>query len=194
VRTLRGPATYAEEIKRSRFVARAARIDAPAEALARLAELSDTSADHNCWAYRQGQQYRFSDDGEPGGTAGRPILAAIDSQGIDNVLVVVARHFGGIKLGAGGLVRAYGGSAASCLARAEIVEVHPTVDVVLHIPFDAIGAVYVLLDRAAVKRRGERYGESGLELEVTVVEDELEAFGERLRDASGGRAKTTRQG
>src|SRR3546814_18000784 len=75
-------------------------------------------ATHNCWAWRIGDDYRSNDDGEPAGTAGRPILAAIDGQGMDRVVVVVTRWFGGIKLGAGGLVRAYGGTAAECLRRA----------------------------------------------------------------------------
>ena len=80
--------------------------------------IADPTATHNCWAYRIGSEYRFSDDGEPAGTAGRPILAAIDGQGCDQVVVVVTRWYGGIKLGAGGLVRAYGGCAAECLRAA----------------------------------------------------------------------------
>ena len=75
---------------------------------------SDPEATHNCWAYKIGQEYRFNDDGEPGGTAGRPILQAIEGQGMDRVAVLVVRWFGGVKLGAGGLVRAYGGCAANC--------------------------------------------------------------------------------
>ncbi len=73
--------------------------------MAFLQQVAVTDATHNCWAYRHGQDYRSSDDGEPAGTAGRPILAAIDGQGFDRVMVVVTRWFG-IKLGAGGLVRA----------------------------------------------------------------------------------------
>ena len=116
--TLDVECTFAEEIKKSRFIAHAAPAVSPEEALAFIARRSDPSATHNCWAYRVEQQYRSSDDGEPGGTAGRPILAAIDRAGLDRVAVLVVRHFGGIKLGAGGLSRAYGGVAASCLAKA----------------------------------------------------------------------------
>jgi uncharacterized YigZ family protein len=71
-------------------------------------------ASHHCFAYRlgcDGLEFRFSDDGEPGGTAGKPILAAIDREGVTDVLVVVTRYFGGTKLGTGGLVRAYGETA-----------------------------------------------------------------------------------
>ena len=72
-------------------------------------------ATHHCWAYRIGPAYRFGDDGEPGGTAGAPILRAIEGQGVDRVMVVVVRFYGGVKLGTGGLARAYGGTAAECL-------------------------------------------------------------------------------
>src|SRR5690606_2732749 len=79
-------------------------------------------ASHHCWAYRIGNEYRYSDDGEPGGTAGRPILQAIDGQGYDRVVVLVVRWFGGIKLGTGGLIRAYGGCAANCLRAGTRIE------------------------------------------------------------------------
>ena len=112
--TLAGPCQHLEEIKKSRFLAQAAPVDTPEQALAFVRQVGDPAATHNCWAYRIGQDYRFNDDGEPGGTAGRPILQAIEGQGIDRAVVVVTRWYGGIKLGAGGLVRAYGGTAAEC--------------------------------------------------------------------------------
>lgn len=102
-------------VQKSRFLALAAPVASAEAALALLEQARQTPATHHCWAYRMGQQYRSSDDGEPGGTAGRPILAAIDGAGLDRVIVVVTRWYGGIKLGAGGLVRAYGGVAAECL-------------------------------------------------------------------------------
>ena len=113
--TLPAPVSLAIEVKHSRFLARAAPADSTHAAQAFVGSVSDPDATHNCWAWRIGGDYRSSDDGEPAGTAGRPILAAIDGQGFDRVVVVVTRWFGGIKLGAGGLVRAYGGSAAECL-------------------------------------------------------------------------------
>lgn len=79
-------------------------------------------ATHNCYAYRSGTdgtQFRFNDDGEPSGTAGKPILAAIDKPGLTDVCVVVTRYFGGTKLGVGGLIRAYGDAAEHVLASAE---------------------------------------------------------------------------
>src|SRR5690606_13767212 len=81
--TLRGPARLQQEIRKSRFLAQAAPIDSPEGARDFVTTHSDAQATHNCWAYRIGQQYRFSDDGEPGGTAGRPILQAIEGRGFD---------------------------------------------------------------------------------------------------------------
>ena len=116
---------FEQEIRKSRFLAIACPVETEAEAKALIAEVSDLSANHNCWAWRIGQAYRFSDDGEPSGTAGKPILQAIDGQALDRTLVVVTRWFGGILLGGGGLMRAYGGTAALCLraaAKTEYVE------------------------------------------------------------------------
>ncbi|WP_395791425.1 IMPACT family protein, partial [Aquimonas sp.] len=124
--TLAVPARYVLEVKRSRFVCQAASIDSAEAALLHLQQVADPDATHNCWAYRIGSAYRSSDDGEPAGTAGRPILAAIDGQGLDGVVAVVTRWYGGIKLGAGGLVRAYGGCAAECLRTAERLTVEAT--------------------------------------------------------------------
>ncbi|TCL96068.1 putative YigZ family protein [Rhizobium sp. PP-WC-2G-219] len=120
--TLARPHSFPQEIRKSRFLAHCAPVTDEAEARAFLATQSDLTATHNCWAWRIGQTYRFSDDGEPGGTAGKPILQAIDGQGLDHVVVLVIRWFGGILLGSGGLMRAYGGTAAMALHGAERIE------------------------------------------------------------------------
>src|SRR5690606_5532821 len=117
--TLTGLATHQEDIRKSRFVAVAMPVKTPAQALRFFADHSVADATHNCWVYRIGDDYRFNDDGEPGGTAGRPILQAIEGQQCDQVAVLVVRWFGGILLGAGGLMRAYGGCAANALRTAE---------------------------------------------------------------------------
>jgi uncharacterized YigZ family protein len=189
--TLAAPARDETEIKRSRFVARAARADTAEAASAFVAAARDPEATHNCWAYRVGDAYRFSDDGEPGGTAGRPILAAIDGQRLDHVAVVVTRFFGGVKLGAGGLARAYGGAAAACLRRAAQIEVRPKIAACVRAPFDAVGAVYPVLDRCAAARGAERYGEDGLELDVEIEAVRLEELRAALGDATRGRATVT---
>jgi len=117
--TLIQEAACEEEVRKSRFLALAAPVASVEAATAFIARVSVPTATHNCWAWKLGNQYRLNDDGEPGGTAGRPILAAIEGQDCDQVVVVVIRWFGGIKLGTGGLVRAYGGCAARCLQQAE---------------------------------------------------------------------------
>jgi putative IMPACT (imprinted ancient) family translation regulator len=112
--TLQRIETSTQEIKKSRFLAVAGPIADEQAARAFLAAHADPAANHNCWAWRLGQTYRFSDDGEPSGTAGKPILAAIDGQKLDRVAVVVTRWFGGILLGSGGLMRA--SNSSTCRA------------------------------------------------------------------------------
>lgn len=184
--TLAAPCELEQLVQKSRFIARAAPASTPEEALAFLARVRDPEATHNCWAYRIGPLYRFCDDGEPGGTAGQPILRAIQAQGLDRVMVVVTRYFGGVKLGAGGLVRAYGGIAAQCLRQASKREVVPRLRLRLEAPFELAGQVYTLLERWGLLRESEAYTEAGLVVELVLEEARLEAFGAALRDASRG--------
>ena len=107
------PSGYGEDMfleKKSRFIGRVWYVESEEEALARIQEMKKQHYDatHNCWAYilRDGP-VRFSDDGEPGGTAGMPMLQVLQREELYNVVCVVTRYFGGILLGAGGLVRAY---------------------------------------------------------------------------------------
>ncbi len=189
--TLAAPQAHEVEIKLSRFLARAARTDSREAAMAYVEEVREARANHNCWAYKISQDYRFSDDGEPGGTAGQPILRAIEGQGLDHAVVVVARWFGGVKLGAGGLVRAYGGTAAECLRLARRVELHPLVTVRVTAPFDAVGALYPVLEQHGAQRGQEEYTAEGLVLDVRVRADAAAALERALRDATRGRAQTS---
>jgi uncharacterized YigZ family protein len=188
-RTLSAAHSHELVTKKSRFLAQAVPVESPEQAMAALAELSDPAATHNCFAYRIGDRYRFSDDGEPGGTAGRPILAAIEGRGLDGVLVVVTRWYGGVKLGAGGLARAYGGSASECLRQAPSHVVRPRVRVELTAGFEDMGAVYGLLERSEVERLGERYGADGVTIQVELFEGDLEALVRALADATRGRVQ-----
>jgi uncharacterized YigZ family protein len=190
--TLAGPTRHEALIKRSRFLAQALPVASPEEAAAALSALSDPSATHNCWAWRLAERYRSSDDGEPSGTAGRPILAAIDGRGLDGVLVVVTRWFGGIKLGAGGLARAYGGTAAECLRRAALVEVRRRAQATVVADLADLGAVHALLARAGVERHGEEYGADAVRLRVEVDEAGLASFERALADATRGRGRLER--
>lgn len=184
--TLQGIYSYEHEVKRSRFVAHAAPLASSAEAPAFLQAVRDVHATHNCWAYKVGSQYRFSDDGEPAGTAGRPILGAIDAQGLDRVMVVVTRYFGGIKLGAGGLVRAYGGVAAECLRQAPKQAIRPMMRCQLRAPFEHTNALYQITE--GLKRLTENYDEEGVWVEVQIEEQQLPRLQALLRDVTRGRA------
>ncbi|TBR12613.1 MAG: YigZ family protein [Lysobacter sp.] len=187
-RTLAAPAHAALEVRHSRFIAQAAPIDTPAAALRFVATVSDPAATHNCWAYRIGSEYRSSDDGEPGGTAGRPILAAIDGHGLDGVVVVVTRWYGGINLGAGGLVRAYGGCAASCLREAPTLEHVEWVAARIRYAFVDTGAVHAALPAFGAERLGEHYGTEDASLDIRIPAGELAALKAHLRDATRNRA------
>ena len=186
LRTLAEPAGYEEEIKKSRFVCFAARADDAEEARLFLESVKDPSATHNCWAYRIGPAYRFSDDGEPGGTAGQPILRAIEGHGLDHVVVVVTRYFGGVKLGAGGLARAYGGVAAECLRRARILEIQPQRRLLVAIPYALSAKLYPILVAAGARRLGEAYASDHLVWEVEVDAARVPELEAAMRDASKG--------
>lgn len=186
--TLAGGAVLEEEIKRSRFIAQVARVDNLAATLAFYESVADPSATHNCWAWKLDHQYRFNDDGEPASTAGRPILAAIEGKGLDHVMVVVTRYFGGIKLGVGGLVRAYGGSAARCLDEAGIVEIQPTVRCVITAAFAWTGQVHAAVDSCGASRISEAFTDTGIQLTVELRESDLAELARLLRDTTRGEA------
>ncbi|MDH0737862.1 IMPACT family protein [Achromobacter spanius] len=162
--TLTAPCSYQEDIKKSRFVAHAAPVATVEEAMRFFAERGDPEATHNCWAYRIGQEYRFNDDGEPGGTAGRPILQAIEGQDMDRVAVLVVRWYGGIKLGAGGLVRAYGGCAANCLRLGERSEIVDLATVRFTCGFADLALLKSRLAQAGAVVQQEDFNEEGVAL------------------------------
>ena len=187
--TLAARAAFTLEARHSRFLAQAATAASPDAALAFLAEVADPGATHNCWAYRIGAEYRSSDDGEPAGTAGRPILAAIDGQGIDQAVVVVTRWYGGIKLGAGGLVRAYGGAAAECLRTAPRRMLVTLRELELRAGFEDIGAVHAVLAAAGAEKLRETFDAEGVLMLVSVAECAVDDLRERLRDSTRDRAR-----
>ena len=187
--TLASPATHVIDIKHSRFIAHAAPVESPQAALAFIARVADIDATHNCWAYRIGGDYRSSDDGEPAGTAGRPILAAIEGQGYDQVVAVVTRWYGGIKLGAGGLVRAYGGAAAECLRQAERRPLVLLELLVVSCPFDDLGSVHAALASHAADKLQEHFDESGATLHLRLPANRADALKTHLRDATRNRVR-----
>jgi len=190
--TLAEPWRHEEDIRKSRFLAQAAPVASPADALAWFAAVGDPAATHNCWAYRVGDAYRFNDDGEPGGTAGRPILQAIDGQGCDRVAVVVTRWYGGIKLGAGGLARAYGGSAAECLRLAPRVPLVAMGRLALRCDFGELALVSARLREMEATIEEETFGSDGVGLVVRAPVDRLDAIASRVVDLTRGRVQPRR--
>ncbi len=191
--TLLAPCSWREEIRKSRFLAVAAPVASAAEAQAFIARASDPSASHNCWAWKVGAQYRFSDDGEPGGTAGRPILAAIDGQAFDQVAVVVTRWYGGIPLGTGGLARAYGGSASKCLQGGERSELVARSRCACHCGFAELPLLKARLAELEVLLDSETFDASGAELELAVPEPRFAELQRLLADISRGRIELRRR-
>jgi uncharacterized YigZ family protein len=187
---LTGPASAEQIVKKSRFVAIALPVDDEEAAKAALAASRRGDANHNCWAWRIGAAYRFSDDGEPSGTAGKPILAAIDGQVLDRVLVVVTRWFGGVLLGSGGLVRAYGGTAALCLRGAARVEVRPAVAGSLHVDFSDLALIKARLAAlAGVAVSEEHFDDRGARLRLRIAEENAAATARLVGDLTGGRSR-----
>ena len=188
-------ATVEQIIKKSRFLATALFVATEEEAKAAIASHGHADASHNCWAWRIGTAYRFSDDGEPGGTAGKPILAAIDGQSADRILVIVTRWFGGILLGSGGLVRAYGGTAAACLKAARFVEVKPWVPGVVRLDFADLARVKGRLQAIeGLVILEETFRETGADLVIRLPEAGLEAVTRMVRDLTSGRTELLLEG
>lgn len=190
--TLTSPWRHEEDIRKSRFLAQASPVATPEEALAWFARVGDASATHNCWAYRVGDAYRFNDDGEPGGTAGRPILQAIDGQGCDRVAVVVTRWYGGIKLGAGGLARAYGGSAAECLRLAPRTPIVAMGRLGMHCDFAELALVSARVRELGGEIERETFVADGADIVVSAPLDRIETIEGRVVDITRGRVQPRR--
>lgn len=185
--TLVGPCEFREEIRKSRFITLAAPITSAADALAFIEQNSDLNATHNCWAWKLADQYRSNDDGEPGGTAGRPILAAIEAQEFDQVVVLVIRWYGGIQLGTGGLARAYGGGANKCLQQAERLQLVNRVPLSLSCSFSELALVKLRLVELNGLVQSEDFTANGVELSIAVGPEQVEVLRRQLADLSRGR-------
>ncbi len=166
----------------SRFLAFAYPVESEAEVKEIVQRLRKEYHDarHHCYAWRlglDGEPWRANDDGEPSGSAGRPILGQIDSAGLSDILVVVVRYFGGIKLGIPGLIRAYKTSAADALANARVIEKVAGRWYTLHFPYDDLPAVMKLAKDMDLPQRGQSFlSECTLEVRVrlSVEQDFLE--------------------
>ena len=176
-------------VNRSRFIGRCFPVDSEEAALCLLGDIRKKhwDATHNCFAYRIGENAaaRFSDDGEPGGTAGKPIMDVLTGRELTNVLCVVTRYFGGILLGAGGLVRAYSKSAADAVAKAGVVSYLP--GTILDIPMDysRYGALEGFI-RANAEVRNVAFAQNVV-VTVAVEDTNLLKFMKEVTERSDGR-------
>ena len=171
-RSIAGPAEGLFKDNGSRFLALAFPVETEAEVKETVQRLKKEYHDarHHCYAYRlglDGEPWRANDDGEPSGSAGRPILGQIDSAGLSDILVVVIRYFGGIKLGIPGLIRAYKTSTADALAAAQVVEKVAGRWYTLRFPYADLPAVMKLVKELDLPQRGQSFlAECTLEVRV----------------------------
>lgn len=184
------------EIKRSVFIASVkGEVDAQgAEDFVRAIRKKYPDATHNCYAYisdELGNVTRFSDDGEPSGTAGQPILDVLRKQNLVKTAIVVTRYFGGIKLGAGGLVGAYSQTAASGVAIAKISTKTECERVDVFADYSVFATLEKHLRKANVVLDDIAYGD-GVECRVFVPCDETDAFCDMVCETSAGKAKVVR--
>lgn len=188
--TLSAPVHSEQLIRKSRFIGCVQPVAGRAEALAVVAALraQHPGATHVCWALLAGGQSAAVDDGEPGGTAGRPMMDVLRHQDLDGVLATVVRYFGGVKLGAGGLLRAYTDAVAQALVGAVKVPLQRMQTLRCSVPYalegllrrEAHSAGFVLLD----VKHGAR-----VELSLCLPDTQVALFVRRIDDASQGQAQ-----
>jgi uncharacterized YigZ family protein len=174
-------------IKKSRFIGCVQPIEGRAAALAVVARLKAEHPDaaHVCWALLAGGQSAANDDGEPGGTAGRPMLEVLRHQDLEGVLATVVRYFGGVKLGAGGLVRAYTDCVAQALLGAPKVPLQRSLSLCCAVPYALEGLVRRELQLASAELGEVRHGDR-VELEFSLPEHAAESLRARLNEAGQG--------
>lgn len=179
--------------KKSRFIATVVPVETEEEALAFIESLRKKywDATHNCYAYVVGERneiQRCSDDGEPSGTAGRPMMDVLAGAGVHNVAVVVTRYFGGTLLGTGGLIRAYSLAVQEGLAAAEVITRIPGVKLKLTAEYTELGKIQYLLGERGLAAQEAVYTEK-VELTVLVPEADAAGIKESLTEETSGRIR-----
>ncbi len=206
-RTLQFSISHEEVIQKSKFIVNICPAESIEQGMKFLEEVGDPKATHNCWAFRGKDEnnYRIQDDGEPSGTAGKPILTAIDSMGLINTFAIVTRYFGGIKLGTGGLIRAYQGITRNCLEIAEgngcFVDFIPHKTVTVTLPTETLGRCYRIISKFGritsnldlesetieKQKEGEEYS-SVESISVVMPNERVEEFYQSILDLTKGSA------
>ncbi|MDO6748220.1 IMPACT family protein [Gilvimarinus sp. 1_MG-2023] len=185
---------YLYEEKRSTFTAILTPVESREDAMAVLNKIRQAhpGASHYCWAYivgsaQQPKLVAFSDDGEPSGTAGKPILNVLTHRQVGNCLAVVVRTFGGVKLGAGGLVRAYGASVSQAVDIATLRQVVPQQSLKIDAPFAYEQKIRLALNEQQATLEDVAYAE-GVSLSVCLAEDRVAALIDHIRLLTSGQA------
>lgn len=163
-------------------------ISSPKDFQQQLQLHADPAATHNCWAYRIGQDYRFNDDGEPSGTAGKPMLAAVDGSGFDHIGALVIRHYGGVKLGTGGLARAYGGTIARLLQQAPHTIHQPMAEINLRVDFQYSQMVFQLIGQISGQVIEQNFDAQGTVFQVSLPAEQQQSFIQDIENLTKGSA------
>ena len=193
-RTIKEPAEARITRKGSRFLTFAYPVgdEAIVEAILEEVRKRYHDATHHCYAYRllTGEEVlaQASDAGEPAGSAGPPILRALESQDLINVFLVVVRYFGGTKLGIGGLIRAYGDAARAALAAAEVIEYTPKIQLRLSYPAELTSEVLRVVNRHRAEILAHKFADQP-ELIIELPAAKLEAFQRELSEATAGQGR-----
>lgn len=193
-KTLRRESADEFIVNKSRFIGYACPCETEEQALAFLRKIREKHRDatHNCYAYVIGQNMgvmRYSDDGEPGGTAGMPIMEVIKAQGIVNCCVVVTRYFGGILLGAGGLVRAYTQGCVIALKAAQPVVMEHSVKHLCEVSYNLWDKVQYAMKSLPVQLCGSEYG-TAVTFTILTREKDAEEVLAKLTQVTDGRLET----
>lgn len=191
---LKGRCRSEEKIKGSKFIASAAPVESEKDARMFIEEIKKElhDATHNCFAWKIGlgrrQKYRYNDGGEPSGTAGQPILKSINSTNVSNACVVVARYFGGTKLGTGGLMRAYGRVSYELLKSCESEKKYLTDKIAFSVDFDFVNVAHSVISSYSAELKDSHYGEK-VTFDVEVRASKMAAFKAKITEATNGQVK-----
>ena len=196
-RTVYRPGTGEYEEKKSRFLSEVRHVTSEEEVLSVLQEIRKKHYDarHHCYAYilgKKGEIKKSSDDGEPSGTAGHPILALLEGGGLTDTLIVVTRYFGGTLLGTGGLVRSYSKSAKDGLSDAVIADFLPADILKIRSDYTLFGKIRYLAEQEGLSP-GEILYTDKVEMELPVPSEETARIVKKITELSAGRAEIERR-
>lgn len=188
-KTIAAPGEGLVREKMSRFLSFAIPVKDPDEAKARIKEYQNKYHDsrHVCWAYMLGPArdlWQLNDNGEPSGTAGKPILGQINSYELTDILIIVVRYFGGIKLGTSGLIAAYRAAAKEAIDSTEIVELHDMGTLTIRFPYLAMNDVMRAIKRSEAQIKAQSF-DNNCEIILAIRRDHLSALTATLLDIDG---------